>query len=128
MEKTCNKCGKTLPLEMFPKGKNTCKICKNKYQIEWRKQHGRTESAKEKDNLRCALKREERKQKTGKTYRNAKEAEDRRAYARKYETEHKDDPKHREMKRRCSRNAQERKSMKRQVVELDEFFSGDFEL
>ena len=129
MEKKCNTCGKTLPIEMFPINKgyrrNKCKLCCNAYRDEWRKSHPRSDKEKARDLLRCGLKREESKANTGRTYRNRKEAERARAYALKYEEEHKDDERYRETKLRCQRNARERQKIKEQVSVLDEFFNND---
>jgi plasmid stability protein len=89
------------------------------------KQHVRSEKEKQKDVLRCALKREKLKADTGRTYRNAREAEQTRAYAIQYEKDHKDDPRFRETKRRCSRNAWQRRKIREEVEILGEFFSDD---
>lgn len=129
MERTCKECGKTMPLEMFPKRGgyylHSCKECTNAKKRLWRKNHVRSEEEKTKDNLRCALKREKLKANTGRTYRNSREAEQTRSYAIQYEQDHKDDPKHKEMKRRCARNAWERRKMRDEVSILSEFFSED---
>lgn len=129
MEKTCKKCGRTLPLSMFPKSgvyyRNKCKDCTNEAKREWEKSHCRSDETRAKDNLRCALHREKCKANTGKSYRNKKEAERQKAYSLKYEKEHKDDPKFRETKRRCSRNAWERRKVREDVEFLSEFFSSD---
>lgn len=127
MERTCKVCGKTMPLEMFPvKGiyrLRTCKDCMNKRKRELYNQ--RSDETKAKDTLRCALKREELKSNTGRTYRNSHDAERSRAYAIQYEKDHKDDPKHIEMKRRCHRNAWQRRKIREEVEILGEFFSDD---
>lgn len=129
MERTCKECGKTMPLEMFPKRGgyylHACKECTNSKKRAWCKNHERSDETKTKDNLRCALKREKLKADTGRTYRNAREAEQSRAYAIQYEIDHKDDPRHKEMKRRCSRNAWERRKIRDEVSILSEFFSDD---
>ena len=129
MERTCKECGKTMPLEMFPKRGgyylHACKECTNAKKRAWCKNHERSDETKTKDNLRCALKREKLKADTGRTYRNAREAEQSRAYAIQYEIDHKDDPSHNEMKRRCSRNAWERRKIRDEVSILSEFFSDD---
>ena len=129
MERTCKKCGRTMPLEMFKRDgiyyRYKCKDCLNEERRMRSKQHVRSEKEKQKDVLRCALKREKLKANTGRTYRNAREAENRRSYAIQYEQDHKDDPKHKEMKRRCARNAWERRKMRDEVSILSEFFSED---
>lgn len=129
MERTCKECGKTMPLEMFPKRGEyhlrSCKECTNAKKRAWRKTHERSDEIKTKDNLRCALKRERLKANTGRTYRNSREAENRRAYAIQYEKDHKDDPKYIEMKRRCHRNAWQRRKIREEVEILGEFFSED---
>jgi hypothetical protein len=129
MERTCKECGKTMPLEMFPKRGvyylRACKECTNAKKRAWCKNHERSDETKTKDNLRCALKRERLRANTGRTYRNAREAEQSRAYAIQYEIDHKDDPRHKEMKRRCSRNAWERRKIRDEVSILSEFFSDD---
>ena len=129
MERTCKECGKTMPLEMFPKRGEyrlrSCKECTNAKKRAWCKNHGRSDETKTKDNLRCALKRERLKTETGRTYRNLREAENRRAYAIQYDKDHKDDPKYIEMKRRCNRNAWQRRKIREEVVILGEFFSND---
>lgn len=126
MERTCKKCGKTMPLEMFYKNgayyRNTCKDCANKTKREWVKKHGRSDETKTKDILRCALQRAKLKAETGKTYRNDKEAKRQRAYSLKYQKEHKDDPRLIETKRKCSKNANERRKIKNEVEILSEFF------
>ena len=132
MERTCKVCGKTFPLEFFPtRGEyrlRTCRSCHNKKKAEWRKNHARSEETKRKDALRDRLRREEKRANTGRTYYNAKAAERARSYAIRYEQEHKDDPKHREMKRLCGKNAWEKRKMKEEVRELDEFFNSDFDM
>lgn len=132
MEKKCKVCGRTLPLSSFPKSGNywlnSCKECSNKKKNEWRKKKGRTDEMRAKDSLRCALKREQNKAITGKSYRNDEEADDRRAYARKYEAEHKNDPIHKAMHCRCHKNYRQRKKIKEEVEMLSEFFSTDFEI
>ena len=129
MERTCKKCGRTMPLEMFKRDgiyyRYKCKDCSNEERRMRSKQHVRSEKEKQKDVLRCALKREKLKANTGRTYRNAREAENRRSYAIQYEQDHKDAPKHKEMKRRCARNAWERRKMRDEVSILSEFFSED---
>jgi hypothetical protein len=129
MERTCKECGKTMPLEMFPKEgiyyRYICKECTNAKKRLWRKNHVRSEEEKTKDNLRCALKREKLKADTGRTYRNVRDAEKTRAYAIQYEKDHKDDPKHKETKRKCGRNAWQRKKIREEVEILSEFFSDD---
>ena len=129
MEKTCKVCGKTMPIEMFPKNGNyyrcKCRDCLNVERRMRSKQHVRSEEEKQKDVLRCALKREKLKANTGRTYRNAREAEQTRAYAIQYEKDHKDDPRFRETKRRCSRNAWQRRKIREEVEILGEFFSDD---
>ena len=129
MERTCKECGRTMPLEMFPKRGEyhlrSCKYCTNAKKRAWSKNHERSDGTKTKDNLRCALKREKLKADTGRTYRNARDAERTRAYAIKYEKDHKDDPKHIEMKRRCHRNAWQRRKIREEVEILGEFFSED---
>lgn len=133
MEKTCKKCGKTLPIEMFPlldkvHRRGMCKDCYNAYIGEYRKKHPRIQKDKEKDSLKCALKRERLKADTGRTYRNEKEAKRSREYAVKYQEEHKYDPKHVEKRRKYCRNYDERRKMKEEVEILGEFFSNYFEL
>lgn len=129
MERTCKECGKTMPLEMFPRRGgyylHACKECTNAKKRAWCKNHERSDETKTKDNLRCALKREKLKANTGRTYRNAREAEQSRAYAIQYEIDHKDDPRHKEMKRRCSRNAWQRRKIREEVEILSDFFSDD---
>ena len=127
MERTCKVCGKTMPIEMFPKHGEyrlrTCKDCMNKYKREHRAP--RNEETKAKDNLRCAMFRAKFKAQTGKTYRNEHEAERQRAYSTKYQKEHKNDPKFIETKRKCSRNANERRKIKNEVEILSEFFMNE---
>lgn len=129
MEKTCKKCGRTMPLEMFTKRGiyylNKCKDCVNEEKREWSKGRERSDEEKAKAALRSALYRERLKADTGRTYRDAKDAKDRCAYATKYAEEHKDDPKFRETKRRCSRNAWQRRKIKEDVAFLSEIFTDD---
>lgn len=129
MERTCKECGKTMPLEMFPKRGgyylHSCKECTNAKKRLLRKNHVRSEEEKTKDNLRCAMFRAKFKAQTGKTYRNEHEAERQRAYSTKYQKEHKNDPKFIETKRKCSRNANERRKIKNEVEILSEFFMNE---
>lgn len=127
MERTCKVCGKTMPLEMFPKRREyylrTCKDCTNVKRRAWNKTHVKSDETKAKDNLRCALNREQLKANTGRTYRNAREAENRRSYAIKYEKEHKDDPRHKETRHKCCRNYRQRRKIREEVEFLSEFFN-----
>ena len=129
MERTCKECGKTMPLEMFPKRGgyylHSCKECTNAKKRLWRKNHVRSEEEKTKDNLRCALKREKLKANTGRTYRNNSEAENRRSYAIQYEKDHKDDPRHKETRHKCDKNYRQRRKIREEVEFLSEFFSED---
>lgn len=129
MERTCKECGKTMPLEMFPKrGEyhlHACKECTNAKKRAWCKNRERSDETKAKDTLRCALNREKLKSNTGRTYRNRHDAERAIAYAIQYEKDHKDDPKHKEMKRRCHRNAWQRRKIREEVEFLSEFLSDD---
>ena len=129
MERTCKECGKTMPLEMFSKRGEyhlrTCKDCANAKRRAWCKNHERSDETKAKDNLRCALKREELKANTGRTYRNNSEAENRRSYAIQYEKDHKDDPRHKETRHKCDKNYRQRRKIREEVEFLSEFFSED---
>lgn len=139
----CKKCGRELPLDKFPKTnkmyyRHVCKDCTNEEKRNWNKSRGdkmfeetgfrHTEHHRHKYSLKCGLERNKIKEETGTTYRNEKEAERARSYQKQYDIDHRDDQHYKDTKNRCSRNTYKRNKMKKEVMELDTFFSFDFDL